>query len=284
MDRIIETLPLWSKILVYLVSGGAVAALVLLVPDQLLIRLGSHKRWTPNYLSTYRFPLTWAAYGVYFLGDNFLGFLMVVFAFCWDKLDGRQARLLAKIYEAVKAAYGNASQELKKYHPGVTPEGKWLDPLVDKGTLPWMLFIFGRLGFLDKRIVIAMLACELAGTIIRPPTPSLLIKLEKFLRKKELQRLTEGGKELPFNRSWIQRQVNRYVADSAATDVGKIKWGGQVVTMLACLPLHQRWCAYGQHTAWVTNGLLIVTTFFAAWSVVSRLRFRSEKAEKKLHA
>lgn len=223
-----DSLPGEITMALYLAIGLAVVLPFLVIPRKILARVGKLPLLSPNWLSMWRFPITWIGYGLYFKVSPLAGFCVVVFSFILDRLDGKVASALDELNDP--------------RYPGKTETGKWLDPLIDKLTVPPLFVIFWYLGILNGWLVGFMLASEIAGTVIRPP----------------------------FN------MFRNYTRTSAASGIGKIKIVLQYACLLLCLPLHMRWMDYSR---WWPNVVLALCGIAGVLSVASRLKL-GKQAEK----
>jgi phosphatidylglycerophosphate synthase len=223
-----DSLPGEITMALYLAIGLVVVLPFLVIPRKVLARMGTLPLLSPNWLSIWRLPITWIGYGLYFKVSPLAGFCVVVFSFIMDRLDGKVAAALDELNDP--------------RYPGKTETGKWLDPLIDKLTVPPLFVIFWYLDILNGPLTCFMLAGEIAGTLIRPP----------------------------FN------LFRNHTRTSAASGIGKIKIVLQYACLLLCLPLHMRWMAY---SAWWPNVVLGLCGIAGVLSVASRLKL-GKHAEK----
>ncbi len=136
---------------------------------------------------------------------------------------------------ALDAFDGITARALGPLNPDKKGWGKVYDPLADKlAVLPFMTAMWYR-GHLDGYLLCGLLVTEVIGTVLRKP--------------------------LIENR-WFQRATS-------AQNVGKVKFFAQVLCLMACLPVDQKWVA-GESA--VPNWLLGLSCVAGVLSVLSRLR------------
>lgn len=226
-----DDLPGQFKMILFLLSGLAIALPLLAIPKKVLARIGKIPYLSPNWLSFWRLPLTLIGFGIYFLVDAFIGYCIIVFAFTLDRLDGKVAVALDELGDP--------------RYPGKTAKGEWLDPLIDKLTVPTPFIVFSMKGMLVWWLVGIMIVSEIAGTVIREPLLSW--KLLSGLRK--------------------------YVRKQGASGIGKTKIVMQFSCLLICLPLDQGWMDV---PLGLTNVTLALSCVLGILSVVSRLQLNSK--------
>jgi len=222
---VLDNLPGEIKMALYMASGLAVGMPLLAIPKKLLARMGKLPYLSPNWLSIWRLPLTWIGYGLYFTVSPFAGFCIVVFSFILDRLDGRVAVALDELKDP--------------NYPGKTKTGEWLDPLIDKLTVPPVLVIFWYQGILIWWLTAIMVGSEIAGTLLRPP----------------------------FN------LFRNHVRSASASGIGKIKIVLQYACILMCLPLDQHWMDFPTD---LPNIVLALCGGLGILSIASRLRLNKK--------
>jgi len=102
---------------------------ILLIPPFILKWVGRQRFGSPNWLSVWRLPITWTGYVIFFCLDPFIGFMVAVGGVTLDRIDGKVAKLLGL----------------------ETETGKWLDPLIDKLTIPPLILWMAAEGVMSAR-------------------------------------------------------------------------------------------------------------------------------------
>lgn len=241
-----QSLPGQFKIIFYVVTGMVIGLPLLAIPQKTLIKIGKTPYLSPNWLTLWRMPISWLGYMLYFLGYYYLGFSITVFAFILDRFDGKVAAandLGNKKDPNHQAPTGKFWEDLN--YSGSTPTGKWLDPFGDKISVPIPMIIFSITGFLQWYLVVAMLAFEVVGTLIRKP----------FLPLK------------PFNR------LTPYIRAEGASWAGKIKVVAQYVAIFLGMTIHQKWVEVDSR---ITFSTLAIVNLMAVISIATRLKTNTQ--------
>lgn len=237
--------PLW-EVLLYLVSGGLLAAVIAFFPKRWLQRWVKVWWLSPNALTLYGLLLTWAGTALYVSGEApLLAYWLIVSGRSLDRVDGKMAVVRD---QARKEAQAQGDPYWEQFPQGSTEVGKVIDPLADK--LGWMPFIIGFAQQEPVSLVIAIIMAvnELAGTLLRPLPEELEQKLlqGKFAR---VTRLFSLGK--------------KYARRRGATWFGKVKYAFQVFYVLANFPMDRGWFASPLWLLWVLLGLGTLLSFLS---------------------
>ena len=188
MDELLRSdLPWQMKAAMCLGSGLVVAVSILIIPKRTLARIGPYVGG-PDGVTIIRFAMFWCGVPVYFFVSPFTGLQLIVASCSLDVTDGRMAKAYAEL------GIARSARDLAF--------GEKADPLADKLTAPVLMILLAYLGALSKWPVIAVVAIDFIGTVIR---------------------------EAPF--------MNKV----RATAVGKIKTLLQDFTCLCCMPVLQGW-------------------------------------------
>ena len=266
--------PNWWVIepLKYYFSALILAGIILSIPRNWLSELGNHWYGTANAICIWRLIIFILGFALFTTKPtvHYLGFNLMAISLLLDRTDGTVARIkqeekknAAKAYiKAVAQGTFDKSRRLKKLlktmHSGVTRLGKWLDPLIDKLTIPPLIVYFWYAGAItDNTAIILQIVAELTGTILRDPF--------KVLERFDLVLMKLGRQPLNI------KIVN------AASGIGKLKTVTQYTLVLVCLPVIMKWYPV---PATVIHIFVYTSTLMAWLSVITRFKPEGKIGER----
>ncbi len=234
--------------MVHHVSSALFVAIFMLwiVPKFVWKKLAHVRGLSPNWMTLWGVPITWAGFILYFWFDSYSGLLTIVFGLVLDRIDGKMAKLNPSYVRiglppiTLRDHWRWFRRELDQ--PGGTETGKWLDPLADKFKIPPFILLMAFMGYFSVSMAIGIILIAIVSTIMRPP---------------------------------FQLIPDRYLRGNAATGFGKLKVTAEFSSMILVLPLHQGWI---QFPLWYLDVTLGATLILGILSTISRLRFKNEVA------
>jgi len=246
MDKFLHSdLPWQFKMLALLAAGLVLAVLTLAIPERVYVFVGrKFPWWSPSVTSGGRVIIYWVSLiAGYLIFSVFWGFLGVVEGSLLDVVDGRQAMIYAR-HNISRVAW---EERL----------GKVIDPTCDKITVPPTLVYFGYLGAANLWLTIAIMAVDVAGTIVRHAKDigNLLARIGK--RNGRIGKVGE----------WLTETHKNMTRHESATSVGKVKALMQNLTLISCVPCQQGWISDTRFT----NAMCIFTLALGVFSIASRL-------------
>jgi phosphatidylglycerophosphate synthase len=310
-----------TQLIVTIGGGAAVALLLLCIPNSTLIRLGKisfpslgYRPFAPNWITAYGMVIALAGLWIYIRIPD-LGFVITVFGFMLDRIDGKEAFLQMKtLSPSSQWSVGPRGQLLatvttftlkKEDSPKVTNDPSGLMGLFRKISR----FLRKKKPILigtDSIMEIAPCACKFhrlwaefnfaggtkLGEIFDPiGDKSKSIPFSIYLGYAGILNLWLVGiltiLELvgtlirpPFH------LLERYTHTSKATSLGKIKFSLLTSTLILCVPTHQRWISLG-HWAygmdWIFVWLMGSVILMAALSILSRFWwFKRQKKAREI--
>lgn len=232
--------------MMHFVGSGLFVAIFMLwiVPRFAWKRIAHLPYCSPNWITLWSVPITWIGFVMYFWGNSYHGFLIVVIGLVLDRIDGKMAQLNEPFVRMGMHAvtfqdhWRHFKNELN--HPGSTETGKWLDPLTDKLKTPPMILVMAYMGYLSIPLAIGIVLVAVFSTLMRPP---------------------------------FQLIPDRWIAGKAATGFGKYKIIAEFMPMILVVPLHQGWEI--QFPLWTLDALLGLALLLGILSVLSRFQYHN---------